>query len=52
MNDLKKVGSRHGKPVILEILVRKLTDDGHKVYKSENGVYLMDYIPIGYFRKV
>ena len=48
----KKVGSRHGKPVILEILVRKLTDDGHKVYKSENGVYLMDYIPIGYFRKV
>jgi len=48
----KKVGSRHGKPVVLEILVRKLTDDGHKVYKSENGVYLMDYIPIGYFRKV
>lgn len=48
----KKVGSRHGKPVILEVLMRNLTRDGYRVYKSANGVYLTDDIPVGYFRKV
>ena len=50
----KKVGSRHGKPVILEILTRRLAEDGHRIFKSENGVYLTDDIPVGkgYFRKI
>ena len=49
-----KVGSRHGKVVILEILTRNMTRDGIRIYKSKNGVYLTDDIPSDkdYFRKV
>lgn len=45
-----KVGSRRGKPVILEIDAIKMQDDGIKFYISENGVYLTDFVPKKYIK--
>ena len=42
------VGSRRGKPVILSIDSRTMYDDGYKFYISENGVYLVDFVPAKY----
>jgi len=45
------VGSRRGKFVILEVEAMKLRADGHKIYMSENGVYLVDEVPPEYIKK-
>lgn len=41
----KKVGSRRGEPVILAISAELMYMEGHKFYRSENGVYLVDHVP-------
>jgi len=41
----RKVGQRHGKPVILTLPALELHDAGRKFYRSENGVWLTDHIP-------
>lgn len=46
-----KVGKRHGEPVILIIEAEKMYNDGIKFYKSENGVWLTDYVNPKYFTK-
>ena len=43
-----KVGSRHGKPVILSIQTSKMLEDGFYFYLSENGVWLTDSVPTTY----
>ena len=43
-----KVGQRHGKPVVLEILSRKMYEDGIEFFLSENGVWLTDSVNIKY----
>ena len=48
----RKVGGRHGKPAILEILAEKMHDDGLKFYFSENGVWLVDHVPPTYLKQV
>lgn len=48
----KKVGSRHGKPVILQINSKKMHDKRIKLFRSENGVYLVDKVPNDCFTKV
>lgn len=40
-----KVGIRHGKPEILNILAGKMYQDGFKFYRSANGVWLTDFVP-------
>ena len=45
-----KVGSRHGKPVILEINAKGMTADGYTFYLSDNGVWLTDDIPAEYIK--
>lgn len=45
-----KVGQRHGRPVVLKILSKKMFDDGHKFYLSENNVWLTDHIPTKYLQ--
>ncbi|WBX77670.1 RNA 2'-phosphotransferase [Tenacibaculum ovolyticum] len=40
-----KVGQRQGKPVILEIMSLKMAENGHVFYRSENNVWLTDFIP-------
>lgn len=40
-----KVGSRHGAPVILKIDAVKMHIDGFEFFKSNNDVYLTDFVP-------
>ena len=44
----KKVGKRHGKPIVLAINTKKMIKDGYRFYLSDNGVWLTDFIPKGY----
>lgn len=44
------VGSRRGKYEILEIEAMRLRADGHKIYMSANGVYLVDEVPPEYIK--
>lgn len=43
-----QVGSRYGKPVVLFILASTMHDDGYIFYRSENGVWLTDFVPVEY----
>lgn len=44
------VGSRRGKYTILRVEAMKLRADGHKIYMSDNGVYLVDEVPPQYIK--
>lgn len=48
LNTARSVGQRHGIPVIFQIDAEKMVHDGISIYKSENGVWLVDYIPPKY----
>ncbi len=43
-----EIGMRHGKPVVLEIRAKEFTADGHRLYRSSNGVWLAKEVPIKY----
>lgn len=46
-NDLEiaiKVGSRRGKAIILSVRALDMYNKGYAFYKSENGVWLTDWI--------
>ena len=47
----KKVGSRHGKPVIYCVDCRKMTEDGFLFYLSVNKVWLTKAVPPRYLSK-
>lgn len=40
----KQVGSRYGKPIVLKINTRKMADEGIVFFRTENGVWLTDYV--------
>ena len=40
-----KVGSRHGQPLVLIVDAKKMYDNGHVFYLSENKVWLTDHVP-------
>ena len=42
------VGSRRGKPIILEVQASLMHHAGYKFYRSENGVWLTDSVPWEY----
>ena len=44
----KAVGSRHGKPVILSINTKAMTEAGFIFYLSDNGVWLVNSVPVEY----
>ena len=46
-----KVGSRHGKPVLFEVLSKEMYDSGFEFFISENGVWLTDNVPAKYLIK-
>ena len=48
----KKVGSRHGKPVIYQIDCRKMAEDGFLFYLSANRVWLTKAVPAEYLSKM
>ncbi len=47
----KKVGARHGKPVVLEVAAQMLEQHGYDFYLSENGVWLTDHVPPDYLNQ-
>lgn len=46
----KAVGSRYGKPVILEITSVRMVEDGFIFYKSLNNVWLVEHVPVDYLK--
>jgi putative RNA 2'-phosphotransferase len=48
----KKVGSRHGRPVIYQVDCRKMTEDGLLFYLSANNVWLTKAVPAEYLSKM
>lgn len=44
----KKIGARHGKPIVLKINCETMINDGFKFYMSGDGVWLTSNIPIKY----
>lgn len=48
----RKVGSRHGKPVIYEIDCRKMTEDGYRFFLSANQIWLTKKVPARYLKKL
>ncbi len=51
MDTARKVGSRHGKPVIYEIDCRGMTEDGYHFFLSANHVWLTKEVPVKYLKK-
>jgi putative RNA 2'-phosphotransferase len=45
-----KVGSRHGKPVVLSVLAGEMNKNGFVFYLSANGVWLTDEVPAVFLR--
>ena len=45
-----RVGIRHGKPVILQVDALRMVQDGMKIYRAENGVWLTDAVPPQYLQ--
>lgn len=43
-----RVGSRRGEPVILVIDAARMAADGYDFYRSSNGVWLTDSVPVKY----
>ncbi|WP_033258739.1 MULTISPECIES: RNA 2'-phosphotransferase [Kitasatospora] len=46
-----KVGSRHGRPVVLAVDAAAMARDGYEFRASANGVWLTDAVPVGYLRR-
>ena len=42
------VGSRYGRPVILKIASERMNKDGHLFFRSANGVWLTEHVPVHY----
>jgi putative RNA 2'-phosphotransferase len=42
------VGQRHGKPAILSVDAALMFAGGHKFYQADNGVWLIDAVPVEY----
>jgi putative RNA 2'-phosphotransferase len=47
-----RVGSRRGRPIILEIAAAEMHAAGFSFFRSENGVWLTDKVPPQYISKV
>jgi putative RNA 2'-phosphotransferase len=48
----KKVGARHGRPVVFEVNSAAMHEAGYTFYCSENGVWLVDSVPPEYFHSI
>ncbi|AWM38077.1 RNA 2'-phosphotransferase [Gemmata obscuriglobus] len=46
----RKVGGRHGKPVVITVHAAQMSADGYIFYRSANGVWLVDHVPPQYLR--
>ncbi len=48
----RKVGMRHGKPVIYVVNSAEMHKDGYLFYRSVNGVWLTKSVPMKYMRRI
>lgn len=48
MDTAVNVGSRHGKPVVFSVDAQHMHAEGYQFFRSENGVWLTDHVPIRY----
>lgn len=48
----KKVGSRHGKPIVLTVDVKQFYKDGNKLFLSPNGIWQTEFIESKYIKEV
>ena len=48
----RKVGGRHGRPVIYEINCREMTKDGFQFFLSANHIWLTKNVPARYLKKL
>jgi len=48
----QKVGQRHGKPIVFEILAEQMFSDKFEFYVSDNGVWLTDQVPVKFLRRL
>jgi putative RNA 2'-phosphotransferase len=46
----RKVGARHGTPVILQLDAQQMHADGFVFYCAENGVWLTEHVPVRYLQ--
>ena len=46
----RKVGARKGSPVIFKVYAGNMHYSGFEFYKSENGVWLTDFVPLTFMR--
>ncbi|MBN3868986.1 MAG: RNA 2'-phosphotransferase [Nostoc sp.] len=46
------VGARHGKPVIFTVYAAAMYQVGYIFYCSDNGVWLVDHVPVKYLEKI
>lgn len=46
-----KVGSRHGRPVVYQVDSAQMAADGLLFYRSVNGVWLTERVPVKYLKK-
>jgi len=46
----RKVGTRHGRPVVFAVDAAAMYEAGYKFYRSDNGVWLVDRVPPEYLR--
>ncbi len=48
----RKVGARHGRPVIFAVDAGAMHRAGHSFYVSANGVWLVEHVPPEYLRRI
>jgi RNA:NAD 2'-phosphotransferase (TPT1/KptA family) len=42
------VGSRYGRPIVLKIASERMNKEGHLFFRSANGVWLTEHVPVDY----
>lgn len=48
----RDVGSRRGRPVVLRVDAARMYEDGHRFYRSANGVWLVETVPPAYLAEL
>lgn len=48
----RRVGARHGRPVVLEVAAGRMAERGHSFYLTDNGVWLVEAVPPEFLSEV
>ncbi len=52
LDTARKVGSRHGKPLVFVVAAARMSADGFAYFQADNGVWLTDHVPARYLKVV